>query len=162
LWPWHGCLRKRGRVNFLEVEVLFDARTSLPPPTRFYISGAGSTNEKQIFLDECHAPEWMFIALYFRVSYFFLQPSTYDRGSFAAKKLAHLYDVIVHARFFILIHLITCYHFKVIFRGFFIRNQIFLNIIIEADDNSIHLMSQSNRGNIISKFYVHCKSLSIV
>jgi hypothetical protein len=37
----------------------FDARTSLPPPTRFYISVAGSTNEKQIFLDECHAPDFM-------------------------------------------------------------------------------------------------------
>ena len=60
LWPWHGCLRQRGRVNFLEVEVLFDARTSLPPPpTRFYISAARSTNEKQIFLDECHAPDFM-------------------------------------------------------------------------------------------------------
>jgi hypothetical protein len=56
-------------------------------------------------------------------------------------------DVIVHACFFdipLVIQLITCYHSKVIFRSFFIRNQIFLNIIIEADDISIHLMSPGN------------------
>ena len=48
-------------MNFLEVEMeaLFDARTSLPPPTRFYISAVGLTNEKQIFLDKCHAPDFM-------------------------------------------------------------------------------------------------------
>ena len=75
LWPWHGCLRQRGRVNFLEVEVLFDARTSLPPPpTRFYISAARSTNEKQIyFLASDMLPIYGFLLLFISgsVKFFF-------------------------------------------------------------------------------------------
>jgi hypothetical protein len=63
-------------------------------------------NEKQRFLDECHAPDFMdsYCSL-FQGQLLFLQPSTYDGVVLQQRNRRNSADVIVHACFFIFLEL---------------------------------------------------------